>query len=244
VNDCPDCYSSYSASTKCNGCEYRKWCKESTKIDKDSMSACFAYDDISYSESYAESPEQWKDKEGGQSPRKLLAELLYAIHDQPHRAASILQVLNQVCSIYRNNPACFSVTITKILHPEMSYEKIAERHNTSKQLVEYYLKRSIEQIPSLQSAILVDRRRIPHLKCPFPLTLSHNALRLNEKKRSFTNWIYDKFGTISEFSRRSEVKRTTILGIINGKKPRLQTRELLAEAMGITLYQLSTKYGI
>jgi hypothetical protein len=222
-----DCYGEYMDAAKCDACELREYCKDSSAIDK--QSGCFNYEDVAYSMT---APEQVQ----GSEPAKLLGELLYALHEQPETMSAVVQLLHHVCEIYHSNPLGFSITLTKLLHPEMTYTQIGERHNTSKQLVDYYLKQSVKLVPLLQCAILVDRRRCSQSLTPAPNSLSPNTI---------AGTIADKFGSLWSFSVESGISYSVIWKAVNRHtKPSGETRKRIAEALDITPLELQLRFRI
>ena len=222
-----DCYGAYLNEAKCDACELRDYCKESSAIDK--QSGCFNYEDVAYSMT---APEQVQ----GSEPAKLLGELLYALHEQPETMSAVVQLLHHVCEIYHSNPLGFSITLTKLLHPEMTYTQIGDRHNTSKQLVAYYLKQSVKLVPLLQCALLVDRRR-----CSHSLTPGHNHVNSN----SLAGIINARFGSLWSFSVESGISYSVVWKAINRHtKPSGKTRKRIAEALDITPLELQLRFRI
>ena len=222
-----DCYGAYLNEAKCDACELREYCKESSAIDK--QSCFFNYDDVAYSMT---APEQVH----GSEPAKLLGELLYALHEQPETMSAVVQLLHHVCEIYHSNPLGFSITLTKLLNPEMTYTQIGERHNTSKQLVDYYLKQSVKLVPLLQCAILVDRRR-----CSRSLTPGHKSVPDN----SLAGIINNRFGSLWSFSVESGISYSVVWKAVNRHtRPSGETRKRIADALGITPLELQLRFGL
>jgi len=181
-----------------------------------------------------------KEQEKGNEPAKILGELLYSLHDQPERMSQLVQLLNHVCELYQNNPLGFSITLTKMLNPEMSFSEIGERHNTSKQLVDYYLKRIVSLVPLLEPAILVDRRRVA-----VSLTPRHKYLPLTGINGNIRDAIIDKAGSACAFSDISGIDKGSLSKIINtGRKPRKEIRDRLCKALEIEQLELQLRFGI
>ena len=226
-----DCYGAYLNEAKCDACELRDYCKESSAIDK--QSGCFNYEDVAYSMT---APEQVQ----GSEPAKLLGELLYALHEQPETMSAVVQLLHHVCEIYHTNPLGFSITLTKLLNPEMTYTQIGERHNTSKQLVDYYLQRSIKLVPLLKCAILVDRRRVARSLTREVKRLTYNTLNCN-----LHSAIVEKSGSAKAFSEISGIDRGSLSRIINNRqKPGQDMRKRLCTALEIEPLELQLRYGL
>jgi hypothetical protein len=181
-----------------------------------------------------------KEETPSNEPAKLLGELLYALHDQPDKMSSIIQMLHYVCEIYHNNPMGFSITLTKLLNPEMNYTQIGERHNTSKQLVDYYLKRSVKIVPVLSCAILVDRRRVA-----LSLTEGSKQVKYNTLNCNLHTAILDVAGSAKAFSELSGVDEGSLSRIIhNRQKPRKAIRQKISDALGVNLLELQMRFGL
>jgi len=227
-----ECYGKYSKSeSKCKACDLASYCQESSEIDK--QSGCFNFDDVSYGMT---APEQIQ----GSEPAKLLGELLYALHEQPETMSAVVQLLHHVCEIYHSNPLGFSITLTKLLNPEMTYTQIGERHNTSKQLVDYYLKRIIKLVPLLSCAILIDRRRVARSLTKEVKPLTYNTLNCN-----LHTAIVDKAGSAKAFSEASGIDRGSLSRIINNRqKPGHDIRQKICTALEIEPLELQLRFGL
>lgn len=227
-----ECYGNHSSTDACKACDLASYCAESAAIDN-KQSGCYNYEDVAYGITA-------KEETPSNEPAKLLGELLYALHDQPDKMSSIIQMLHYVCEIYHNNPMGFSITLTKLLNPEMNYTQIGERHNTSKQLVDYYLKRSVKIVPILSRAILVDRRRVA-----ISLTPRHNHLPLADINGSIHDAMVDHSGSICAFSKISGIDRGSLYKIIKGgRRPRKKIRDRLCKTLEIEPLELKLRFGI
>lgn len=229
-----ECYGNHSSTDECKACDLSSYCAESSAIDN-KQSGCYNYnyEDVAYGMTA-------KEQEQGNEPAKILGELLYSLHDQPERMSQLVQLLHHVCELYHNNPLGFSITLTKMLNPEMSFTEIGERHNTSKQLVDYYLKRVTALVPLLKPAILVDRRRVAS-----SLTGSGKQLRYNDTNCNLHTAIIEKSGSAKAFSRLSGIDQASLSRFINNRqKPKPRMRVRLATALGIDLLTLNMRYGI
>ena len=238
------CYGQYSKTrTKCKSCTYNVWCRDATALTQSRLGT--GHDDYRSSEAISSAPAQWADKDESSIPHKILGELLDVLQDNPGAMTGTLQLLNQICGIHRSNPRCFHVLITKILHPDRSYQVIADQEHISKQLVAYYLKRGKALIPQLGSAILVDRRRLPQLAGRKTLTYIRKQVGYNGKNLAMLKWIKEKYGSIREFSRVSGIGRATIQSVVNGAHvPRVETRRRVADAIGLTLAEMEKQFQI
>lgn len=228
------CYSSYSKNrSTCKTCQYRIWCEDSSNLDKGVAS--FSYDDLSYSRKLAKEPDQWKDKKSTQ-PNKLLAELLHEMMDEPEKNKQIIQLLGRLSSLHKASPRTFEIALTKLLYPGLSYNDIAERYGTSKQMVAYYLDRAKKLVPQIESAILIDRR---HVRVTKSLTQSE---KITKEARSR---ICAVFGSVKAFSKKTPFSHPAISRWLNGKRsPKHASRVALADSLGLTVDELEEKFGL
>lgn len=244
MSDCPSCYGEWSKTrTTCKACEFRVWCEESSQIDKGL--GCFSYDDVSYSQTIAQEPDQWNDRRAASAPHKMLAELLYDLHERPAEHAALIKVLNRLTSLHNSSPRGFSVTLTKVLNPGLSYTEIGERHGITKQSVAFHLGRAQKLIPQLKAAILVDRRNLPKSQLAKSLTLGDKSKQDNKINCKLGCWIEEKYGSLAEFSRKTKIPLCSLCRWLNGdNRPRHKSRERLADAVGVTMNELEEKFGL
>ena len=76
------CYSHYNPQkSECKSCEFKAYCKDSTKLAHQ-YGPGVEFEKVAYSESLATPHPSDADPDGGnQNPSKLLAELLWSMHD-------------------------------------------------------------------------------------------------------------------------------------------------------------------
>lgn len=202
------------------------------------------FDKVSFSETLS-TPHLSDIEVAAVSPSKLLAELLWALHEEPNELKQVIRLLNNIVLFYDNSPRGFDIVLTKVLHPEKSYQEIAKEQNTSKQLVDYHLKRAKELLPELESAILVDRRHHPKLNYVKHLSLRRNSRVVRGKKGKLWQYIDKNYSSLLDFSNKIGIEYSVVYRTAhNRRKPRLETREKFARAFGITLEQLKEQYDV
>jgi hypothetical protein len=200
--------------------------------------------DVAFSEQFSTPhPSDMPDADG--EPSKLLAELLWVLHAEPNELKQLIRLLNRIVLFYDNSPRGFDIVLTKVLHPEMSYQDIATEQNTSKQLVAYHLKRANEVLPELESAVLVDRRHHPKLNYAKTCTVRRKSRTVNGPQGKLWQYIDDNYDSILDFSKKIGIEYSVVYRTAhNQRKPRLETRKKFARALGVTLEQLNEQYGL
>ena len=73
----------------------------------------------------------------------------------------IFNLFGSLSNIYQANPKTYKILLIRLLEPNLSYQNIADRLNTSKQLIAYHLQKAKDLLPELNLAFLVDQRKFP-----------------------------------------------------------------------------------
>jgi ribosome-binding protein aMBF1 (putative translation factor) len=205
------------------------------------------FDVVSFSESFSTSHASYSEPEesGKGDQASLLSEFLYSMHDDPDKVTDIIRLLNSIALLYSNSSLGFNVTVAKVLNPGLSYQDIAEKYGTSKQLVSYHLDRSKKLIPTLESAILVDHRHQPKLNHAKSLTKVAKSGRKRRLRNKLRQHIEQNYSSLLDFSKKMNISYDVVRRTANNlRKPSMETRRNFARAFGITLEQLKERFDI
>lgn len=156
-----DCYSNYDAHSQlCTDCELIQYCsnaqypaamRHSRNVDLSTVDCYSNVTDsiIDYNSHAQSSPFSY-----------IFTEMLnFATKDEQY-LDNIFKLIDSLKVLYCYNKRTFRIVLIKILNPEKSYEKIAQDECCDKQLIDYHLKRALQLVPVLSSAILIDKRRL------------------------------------------------------------------------------------
>lgn len=100
---------------------------------------------VMYSEEYSAQPELC---DGGESSNIDINAVFCAMG----------RCLRTLVSMKENYPETYSILITKIDRPFLSYSELADMHKCRKQNIQYHLKKAVDICPELVHALIIDSR--------------------------------------------------------------------------------------
>ena len=131
------CYGTklYGRQAECSGCSMSTHCRDARDIRPLGHTL---FEKIEYAEQYAQ-----PQKKNNTAQKKL---------------HSILDFMDKMNALHRNNPKAYKMLVEKIRHPELSLSDIASQIGCDKQLCHYHLKKLIRTHAEFKEVIIFDTR--------------------------------------------------------------------------------------
>ena len=156
-----DCYGiKHNRTANCKSCDLASYCKDAQYPSAMTSQAIRDNEAIINSiPAQAVVPEI--DKNTVKEAASLVSEIFNTIESNSDRT-SLLYLISDFTAIQDKNPKRVDILLQKILHPYLSVRDIAAKLKTCRTSVQYHLSEVKRQYPRMSSAILIDRRFIPH----------------------------------------------------------------------------------